>query len=107
MQFLRTHLRSEALEKIKSLPISSDNYERAWATLIEYFENQRSIVNSHIAEIFSVNSMKSDTPYESKHIAREIFNPIASLNSLNRTASLGSDLILHFTLNRLDLNMRK
>ena len=44
---------------------------------------------------------------EIKRITREIFNPIASLNSLNRAASLGSDLIVHFTLNRLDLNTRK
>ena len=51
--------------------------------------------------------MKSDTSSEIKRIASEIFNPIASLNSLNRAASLGSDLIFHFTLNRLDLNIRK
>ena len=50
---------------------------------------------------------ESDTSSEIKRIAREIFNPIASLNSLNRAASLGSDLIVHFTLNRLDLNTRK
>ena len=51
--------------------------------------------------------MTSDTSSEIKRIAREMFNPIASLNSLNRAASLGSDLIVHFTLNRLDLNTRK
>ena len=105
--YLRTHLTSESFEKIKSLAISSDNYDRAWTTLIEYYENQRRIVGSHIAEIFSVKSMKSDTSSEIKRIAREIFNPIASLNSLNRAASLGSDLIVHFTLNRLDLNTRR
>ena len=51
--------------------------------------------------------MKSDTSSEIKRIAREILNPIASLNSLNRATSLGSDLIVHFTLNRLDVNTRK
>ena len=51
--------------------------------------------------------MKSDTSSEIKRIARKIFNPIASLNSLNRADSLGSDLIIHFTLNRLDVNTRK
>ena len=51
--------------------------------------------------------MKSDTSSEIKRIAREIYNPIASLNSLNRDASLGSDLIVHFTLNHIDLNIVK
>ena len=73
----------------------------------KYYANQRRIVDSDIAEIFSVKSMKSDTSCEIKRIAREIFKPIASLNSLNRAASLGSDLIVHFTLNRLDLNTRR
>ena len=50
--YLRTNLTGEALEEIKSLAISSDNYDRAWITLIEYYENQRYIVGSHIAEIF-------------------------------------------------------
>ena len=107
LHYLRTHLTGEALEKIKSLSITNDNYDRAWACLVDYYENQRRIVGSHIAEIFSVKSMKSDTSSEIKRIAMEIFNSIASLNSLNRAASLGSDLIIHFTLNRLDLNTRK
>ena len=51
--------------------------------------------------------MKSDTSSEIKRIAREIFNPIPSLNSLNRAAALDSDLIVHFTLNCFDLNTRK
>ena len=106
MHYLRTHITGEALEKIKSLSITNDNY-RAWASLVAYYENQRRIVGSHIAEIFSVKSMKSDTSSEIKRITREIFNPISSLNSLNRAASLGSDLIVYFTLNRLDLNTRK
>ena len=107
LHYFRTQLTSEALEKIKFLAISSDNYDRAWIILIEYCKNQRRIVGSHIAEIFSVKSMESDTSSEINRIARENFNPIASLNSLNRAASVGSDLIVHFTLNRLDLNMHR
>ena len=107
LHYLGTHLTGEALEKIKSLSITNYNYDRAWASLVDYYENQRRIVGSHIAEIVSVKSMKSDTSSEIKRIAREICNPIASLNSLNRAASLDSDLILHFTLNGLDLNTRK
>ena len=107
LHYLRTHLTGEALEKIKSLSITNDNYDRAWASLVDYYENQRRIVGSHIGEIFSLKSMNSDTSSEIEWIAREIFNPIASLNSLNRSASLGSDLIVYFTLNRIDLNTRK
>ena len=107
LHYFRTHLLGDALEKIKSLPISGDNYEQAWTTLIEYYENQRRIVSSHISEIFSVKPMKMDSSSEIKRIYRELYNPIASLTSLNRADSLGSDLMAHFTLNQLDLNTRK
>ena len=107
LHYLRTHLSGDALEKIESLPISGDNYERAWTTLTEYYENQRRIVSSHISEIFSVKLMKMDSSSEIKRIYRELYNPITSLTSLNRADSLGSDLMLHFTLKQLDLNTRK
>ena len=70
LHYLRTHLTSEALEKIKFLSITNDNYERAWASLVDYYENQRRIIGSHIAEIFSVKSMKSDTSSEIKRITK-------------------------------------
>ena len=60
LHYLRTHLTGEAHEKIKSLAISSDKYVRVWATLIEYYENQRHVVGSHVAEIFSVKPIATD-----------------------------------------------
>ena len=107
LHYLHIHLSGDALEKIKSLPISGDNYERAWTTLTEYYENQRRIVSSHISEIFSVKPMKMDSYSEIKRIYRELYNPIASLASLNRADSLGGDIMVHFTLKQLDLNTRK
>ena len=70
LHFLRTNLTGEALEKIISLPISDESYDQSWTTLGEYYENQRRIVSSHISEIFSVKSMKSDTSSEIKRITR-------------------------------------
>ena len=105
--YFRTYLTGEALEKIKSLAISSDNYDRAWTILIEYYENQHRFVGSHIAEIFSVKPMKTDSSSKIKRIYRELYNPIASLTFLNRADSLGSNLMIHFTLKQVDLNTRK
>ena len=51
--------------------------------------------------------MKTDSSSEIKRIYRELYNPIASLTSLNRAVSLGSDLMVHFTLKQLDLYTRK
>ena len=51
--------------------------------------------------------MKTDFSSEIERIYRELYNSIASLTSLNRADSLGSDLMVHFTLKQLDLNTCK
>ena len=47
------------IHRRENLSITNDNYDRTWTSLVEYYENQRRIVGSHIAEI-SVKYMKSD-----------------------------------------------
>ena len=48
-----------------------------------------------------------DSSSEIKRIYRELYNPIASLTSLNKADSLGCALMVHFTLKQLDLNTRE
>ena len=95
LHYLPTYIIGDVHEKILGIP--GDNYERAWTTFIEYYENQRRIVSCHVTEIFLVKSMKSNTSLEIKRITRETFNPITSLTSLNRAPSLRSDLRWIFT----------
>ena len=58
--YLRTHLTDEALQKIKSLQITNENYVKAWQTLLVYYENKRRFINSHLAELFAVKPMKAE-----------------------------------------------
>ena len=88
-----------------------ENFRDVFRSIIhhreQYYENQHRIVSFYVAEIFSVKPIKTDSSSEIKRIYPELYNPIASLISLNRADSLGSDLMVHFTLKQLDLNTRK
>ena len=76
LYFLRTHLMGEAVEKIKSIAISSDNYETAWTTITDYYENKRRMVSTHVADVFSAKPMKAESSSELKRLVGEIINPL-------------------------------
>ena len=97
---LRLHLADEALDLISGITISDDNYERAWNVILNYYDNKRRLVNSHMSEFFSVKSMKADTASELKRVSRETLNPIESLEALGCPVNQWDDVIVsHFTSN--------
>ena len=53
--YLRTHLNDEALNKVKSLPITNENYDKAWNVLVDYYENKRRLAHAHLAGFFAGN----------------------------------------------------
>ena len=65
---LRASLTGEALERIKSIPISAEHYDRAWSTLIKHYENKRRTVNTLVSKLFNVQPMRSETASELQHI---------------------------------------
>ena len=104
---LRTSLSGDALDQIKSISLSGENYDKAWTALLAYYENNRRLVNQYVSEIYAVKSMKSETSQELKPINREILSPIESLSSIGRTDSLSNDLIVFQILSRPDISVRR
>ena len=61
---LRSSLSDEALERIKSIPISAEHYDKAWTALIKHYDNKRRTVNILVSKLFNVQPMKSETASE-------------------------------------------
>ena len=104
----RTNLTGEALEQIKSIPIAGDQYERAWNTLNEYYDNKRRMVNTLVASILGIKAMKSETESELKRVSRELFSPLESLRKLGRSeAEIGNDLLVFIAVELFDSNTKR
>ena len=48
---LRTSLLGDALDLIKSIPLSGENYDKAWTALLAYYEKKRRLVKQYVSEI--------------------------------------------------------
>lgn len=44
LHYLKVSLKSDAEALIKNIPTTAENYQRAWTTLSEQFENKRLLV---------------------------------------------------------------
>ena len=105
---LRSSLSDEALERIKSIPISAEDYERAWTALFKHYDNKRRAVNILVSKLFNVQPMKSETASELQRVWMEINGSLESLKALGRTdEEIGNDLLVHLFVTHFDANTKK
>ncbi|XP_053697329.1 uncharacterized protein LOC128744378 [Sabethes cyaneus] len=62
--YLKSSLNGEALQEINSVEMTEANYDVAWITLEQKYENKKLIVKAHLDSLFSVEAMKKES-YES------------------------------------------
>ncbi|UYV82520.1 PWP1 [Cordylochernes scorpioides] len=58
LQYLHSSLKGDAARIIKGFPITENNYNQAWKTLIERYDNKREIIFSQLDKIFKIKLYK-------------------------------------------------
>lgn len=53
LQYLKSLLTGDAEILLKQIPITADNYQDAWETLVERFDNKRILLNTNLRKLFS------------------------------------------------------
>lgn len=53
LQYLKSLLKGEAELLLKAMPITDDNYEIAWRTLSDRYNNRRALINTHLQKLFT------------------------------------------------------
>ncbi|UYV66842.1 hypothetical protein LAZ67_4003054 [Cordylochernes scorpioides] len=61
LQYLHSSLKGDAARIIKGFPITENNYNQAWKTLIERYDNKREIIFSQLDKIFKIKLYKKST----------------------------------------------
>lgn len=107
LTYLRSYLSSEALDVIRNIPITEQNYDTAWSTLKLFYENERRLVNNHLSELFTVKPMAAETYCEVKRLLNETFTPLNALRALGRPTDYWSDMIVFMLVRNMDCNTRR
>ncbi|XP_014206870.1 uncharacterized protein LOC106638282 [Copidosoma floridanum] len=76
--FLWTQVKGEAADLIKNIPLTSENYNQAWTTLVDYYDNKRRLVSSYVNSILNAPSMKNSSSVELKQLISQTLRPLAA-----------------------------
>lgn len=108
MHFLSSSLTEKALESIKNIPITADNFEIAWHTLVSRFENKRRLIEVHIALLYNLPIVSRESVHELNELRDKANRAIASLKNLNRSPDeILSDMLVYSVSKKLDSVTRK
>ncbi|XP_025994180.2 uncharacterized protein LOC113004598 [Solenopsis invicta] len=108
MHFLASSLTGSALDAIKTVPVTADNFDIAWKILLSRYDNKRRLVDVHIAALLNLPSVNRESAAELNDLRDKANRAIASLKKLNRSSEeILNDILVHTVSRRLDSSTRK
>ena len=107
LHYLKSNLTGDAANLIKNIPVTDDNYDRAWTKLTTYFDNKRALIYSCLDALFQLDSMKSESYQALKQLKDGTSEAIETLQVLGRPVDKMDDFIVHVTVRRFDSRTRR
>ncbi|XP_025262293.1 uncharacterized protein LOC112637250 [Camponotus floridanus] len=105
--YLRSCVKGSAEKLIRSLTVTSENYDRAWAILAKHFENKKELMRSNFATFTAVGKMKSESAEELSRVHHAVTATVNAQESIGRPInSHGMDLLNHLVIELFDSRTR-
>ncbi|XP_022170758.1 uncharacterized protein LOC111034046 [Myzus persicae] len=100
--YLRSSLEGNALQVIKSLETTSENYETARKTLVDRFRNKRFLIQNHIKSMFDLEPVYKESALKLRQLIDSIRGHIKALESLGQEPKTWGCLLIHVIVIKLD-----
>ncbi|CAG9114803.1 unnamed protein product [Plutella xylostella] len=100
--YLRSSLTGNALQVIKSLEFSSDNYVTAWELLQNRYNNNRLLVHNHVKALFSTQSLHKESAPHIRKLIDNVLRNMRALKTLGEPTDSWSTLIIYIIVSKLD-----
>lgn len=108
MHFLASSLQGRALECVKKLAITADNFDIAWQALVKRFENRRRLIKVHLNTLLNLAVIPRESASDLEFLRDQVNTAVASLTNLQRSPEeLWNDILIHIVTQKLDPVTRK
>ncbi|XP_043502762.1 uncharacterized protein LOC122524512 [Polistes fuscatus] len=81
--YLKSCLTAESSNIIDSIPVTADNYESAWKSLVDRYNNKKLLVNYHLKGLFDLPSLRSENCSELRNLLDCANKHLRALKALN------------------------
>ncbi|XP_038106163.1 uncharacterized protein LOC119765952 [Culex quinquefasciatus] len=102
--YLRSSLLGEALLEIAGIDVSAVNYDVAWTTLEQRYDNKKLIVKAHLDALIAVEPMKRESYAALNQLIGSFDKHLMMLKKIGQDTDIWSTLLVHMVCSRLDGN---
>lgn len=107
LQHLKGHESGDAELLIRNITITDANYVTAWNTLVNHYENQRMIVNTHIQRLMSAIQVTKESSIDLKTLWSTVNQSVQALTNIGRPTDQWDDLLVFIVVSKLDPVLRR
>lgn len=105
--YLRSSLTGSALQVIKSLEFSNNNYLIAWDLIERRYNNNKLLCHTYIKGLFTLNSITKECPIQLRKMIDSVSKNLRALKLLGEPTDSWDALIIYIVLTKLDSNIEK
>ncbi|XP_024882128.1 uncharacterized protein LOC112461207, partial [Temnothorax curvispinosus] len=106
-QYLISCLKGEALNVVKNIPLSTDNYAIAYDALILRYQNKRDLADYHVDLMLKAQPLKSESAVPLRTLLSTFTENTRALNLLGFPTNAWDYLLLKFLLEKLPRSLRE
>ncbi|CAI6352741.1 unnamed protein product [Macrosiphum euphorbiae] len=99
---LREALSGEALNSIRSLETTANNYEKAWSILCARYNNKKVRIQAHVRAIFDLDALQSDSAIKLRYFFDALSGHMRALEALEQEPESWGPLLMHLISTKLD-----
>ncbi|XP_024873244.1 uncharacterized protein LOC112455514 [Temnothorax curvispinosus] len=106
-QYLVASLKGEALNVVKNLPLSADNYAIAYDALVSRYQNKRDLTDYHVDSMLNAKPLKSESAAPLRTLLDTFVENTRALSLLGFPTDAWDYLLLKFLLGKLPRSLRE
>lgn len=100
--YLRASLEGDASSVIKSLELSCSNYEVAWNTLLERYDNDKLLIYNHVKTLFNTESISKESAGALRKLSDDFSKNLRALEQLNQPVAEWDTILVYLISTKLD-----
>ncbi|XP_066259643.1 uncharacterized protein [Euwallacea similis] len=100
--YLRASLQGVASQVLKTLEFTDNNYDVAWTTLSERYNNTRVLVDMHLKALCEIESVDRESAHKLRNLINNIGKNLRTLSTLGQKTEQWSVLIAYLVSTKLD-----
>lgn len=100
--YLRSSLEGGAIEVIKSLEFTSENYKVAWELLCDRYNNKKILINNHLKALCSIETLTKESFKELRNLVDIVSKNLRALNTLGQPTDQWDTLLIFMVTGKLD-----